>query len=244
MPIAFQTLAGVPLFNGLPYEDLNEVLNEGQVRHLEPHADLLHAHNQPTHLIIVLQGQLQIMDVAEDGRIISVSFANPGDMVGLLSVIDDQPLVSNVASSMTSDLLLIPMNTARRIIFSQPAITERVMQLLARHIRKSLEDRRLLSLPNAFQRVFAQIASLSQQASASQNQVAALPKQHDIAVMVNTSRETVSRALQMLVKKGILVKEGHKIVIRHPDQLRQLANEGLDDSEARDQKPVWALAIG
>lgn len=233
MPIALQTLAGIPLFYGLPAEALTEVLDEGQLRHLDGHVDLLRAHNFPTHLIVVLQGQLQIMDVAEDGRIISVNFANPGDMVGLLSVIDDQPIVSNVASSMTTDVLLIPLATAKRMVFAQPAITERVMKLLARHIRKASDERRLLSLPNAFQRVFAQIASLSQQAAASQNQVAALPKQHDIAVMVNTSRETVSRALQMLVKKGILVKEGHKIVIRQPEQLRQLANEGLEPNEAR-----------
>lgn len=231
MPIALQTLAGIPLFSGLPSEDLTEVLSEGQLRHLDAHSVLLQAHHQPTHLVIVLQGQLQIMDVAEDGRIIRVSFANPGDMVGLLSVIDEQAIVSNVASSMTTDLLLIPMPTARRIVFGQPAITERVMKLLVRHVRKATEERRLLSLPNAFQRVFAQIASLSQQATSVQDQVATLPKQHDIAVMVNTSRETVSRALQMLVKKGILVKEGHKIMIRQPEQLRQLASEGLAHGE-------------
>lgn len=232
MPIASQTLAGIPLFNGLPVETLTEVLGEGQLRHLEGHVDLLQAHSHPTHLIIVLQGQLQIMDVAEDGRIISVSFANPGDMVGLLSVIDDQPIVSNVASSTTTDLLLIPLATAKRMVFSQPVITERVMKLLVRHIRKASDDRRMLSLPNAFQRVFAQIASLSQQAAATKNHVAALPKQHDIAVMVNTSRETVSRALQLLVKKGILMKEGHKIVIQRPEQLQILANEGLSPKDA------------
>lgn len=232
MSIALQTLASIPLFNGLSQEDLAEILNEGQLRHLDAHTDLLQAHHQPSHLIIVLQGQLQIMDVAEDGRIISVSFANPGDLIGLLSVIDDQPIVSNVASSVATDLLLIPLATARRAVFTQPIITERVMKLLARHIRKATDDRRMLSLPNAFQRVFAQIAALSQQTATAQNQVAHLPKQHDIAVMVNTSRETVSRALQMLVKKGILAKEGHKILIRRPEQLRQLANEGLDSSNS------------
>lgn len=233
MPIAPQTLASIPFFTGLPMEDLSELLGEGQLRHLPAHSELMRAHMQPSHLIIVLQGQLQLMDVTVDGRIIRVSFVNPGDLVGLLSVIDDQPLVSNVSASVATDLLLIPMPTARRLVFSNPAMTERVLKLLARHIRKGTEERQLLSLPNAFQRVFAQIVSLSQPSEASPNTVATLPKQHDIAVMVNTSRETVSRALQMLVKKGILVKEGHKIVIRKPEQLRQLANEGLEPQPTR-----------
>lgn len=228
MPIALQTLSGVPFFNGLTAEMLADVLNEGVVRHYAPNQQLLGAHQALSHLIVVLQGQLQIVDVSEDGRIIRMSFANPGDMVGLLSVVDDQPMVSNVTTAVACDLLLIPIATARRMVFENPDINARVIKVLARHIRKSNEERRLLSLPNAFQRVFAQIAALSQSADGeAATAVTNLPKQHDIAVMVNTSRETVSRALQLLVKKGILIKDGHKILIRQPEQLRQLASEGV-----------------
>lgn len=240
MPIALSTLTSIPLFSGLPAEALEEAISEGQTRHIPANTELLRAHTQPSHLVVVLKGQLQLLDVTADGRIIRVSFVNPGDLVGLLSVIDDQPIVSNVSSYAATDLLLIPMPIARRMVFSNVGMTERVLKLLARHIRKGTEERRLLSLPNAFQRVFAQIASLSQQSdqAPNTNAVASLPKQHDIAVMVNTSRETVSRALQLLVKRGILVKDGHKILIRKPDDLKQLANEGLDHNEARDQTPV------
>lgn len=235
MPIALQTLAGIPLFSDLPAESLHEILEEGQVRHLTAHTELLHAHSQLTHLIVVLQGQLQLSDVADDGRIIRVSFANPGDLVGLLSVIDEQPIISTVVASIPSDLLLVPMQTARRMVFENPDVTRRILKLLARNVRKGTEERRLLSLPNAFQRVFAQLVSLSQQSTTQNQPGAPLPKQHDIAVMVNTSRETVSRALQLLIKKGIMVKDGHKIVIRQPEQLHQLATEGLspDDSEGK-----------
>lgn len=226
MPVAFQTIANIPFFSGLSPDDLAEIINEGQVRRLPAHNVLFQAHTKPSHLIVILQGQLQIVDVAEDGRIIHVSFANPGDLVGLLSVIDDQPIMSNASSSVATDLLFIPASIARRMILTNPAMTERVMKVLAHRIRKAAEERQLLSLPNAYQRVFAQIASLSQQTNVAANQSAVLPKQHDIAVMVNTSRETVSRALQILVKKGILIKEGHKIVIREPEQLRQLAVDG------------------
>lgn len=235
MPIALQTLAGVPFFQGLSAESISGILEEGQVRHVSAHTELLHAHSPLSHLIVVLQGQLQLSDLAEDGRIIRVSFANQGDLVGLLSVIDEQPIVSNVVASMASDLLLVPLATARKMVFENPEITARILKLLARHVRKGTEERRLLSLPNAFQRVFAQLVSLSQQSAMPDQLSAPLPKQHDIAVMVNTSRETVSRALQLLIKKGIMVKDGHKIMIRQPEQLRQLAHEGLspDDVEGK-----------
>lgn len=226
MPITYQTVANVPFFGELTAEALAELLGDSQIKKLPAQTRLFDAHEKPGHLVVLLQGQLQLMDVAEDGRIVRLSFANPGDLVGLLSVIDEQPIVSNVVTSTPVELILIPIAIARRLVLGNPVLTERVLKLLVRHIRKSTDERRLLSLPNAFQRVFAQIASLSQQTEPTKNSIAPLPKQHDIAVMVNTSRETVSRALQLLVKKGILVKDGHKIMIRQPEQLRQLANEG------------------
>lgn len=232
MSISVQTLSSVPLFTGLPESVLEDVLKDCTLREIPAHSDLLRASTLPNHLIVILQGQLQLSDVAEDGRVIRMSFANPGDLVGLLSVIDDQPIVSNVSTSQASKLLLLPVARAKQLVFGNPAFSEQVMKLLARHIRRATDERRLLSLPNAFQRVFAQIFSLAQQVPPASTQTAALPKQHDIAVMVNTSRETVSRALQLLVKRGILVKDGHKIVIRQPEQLRQLATEGLPSNES------------
>lgn len=235
MPIALQTISNLPFFSGLPEASLEELLNEAQLRQVPAHTHLFQAHHQPTHLLIVLRGQLQLMDVAEDGRIIRLSFANPGDLVGLLSMIDEQPIVSNVVTATATELIQIPLTTARRLFMENPTLTARMLKLLVGHIRRSNEERRLLSLPNAFQRVFAQIASITQQTSAAKSVVAPLPKQHDIAVMVNTSRETVSRALQLLIKKGILVKDGHKILIHRPEELRQLANEGVFAQSAEDK---------
>jgi len=78
-------------------------------------------------------------------------------------------------------------------------------------------------LPNAFHRVFVQISLLSASANAG---VTNLPKQQDIANSVNTSRETVSRALQMLIKSGVLRKVGHQIVIKQAETLKKLAIDG------------------
>lgn len=241
MPIVLQTLCSVPFFSDLPQEALTELLAEGQLRQVPANTHLFQPHHHPTHLFIVLHGQLQLMDVAEDGRIIRLSFANPGDLVGLLTMIDEQPFVSTVATSTPTELIQIPLATARRTILGNVTLNERLLKLLAGHIRRSNDERRLLSLPNAFQRVFAQIVTMTQQAAASKSAIAPLPKQHDLAIMVNTSRETVSRALQLLIKKGIMTKEGHKILIRRPEALRQLASEGVTVETEGDKADQPAL---
>jgi DNA-binding transcriptional regulator YhcF (GntR family) len=49
-----------------------------------------------------------------------------------------------------------------------------------------------------------------------------LPTHQDIANMVNTSRETVTRALTALTQQGIVEKESHRLIIRDPDALQKL----------------------
>ena len=43
--------------------------------------------------------------------------------------------------------------------------------------------------------------------------------------MVNTSRETVSRALNVLLQKQIVEKDLRRLIVRQPDTLRKMAQE-------------------
>jgi CRP-like cAMP-binding protein len=49
-----------------------------------------------------------------------------------------------------------------------------------------------------------------------------LPTHQDIANMINTSRETVTRALLTLVQQGIVQKETNRLVILDPQALQKL----------------------
>ena len=52
-----------------------------------------------------------------------------------------------------------------------------------------------------------------------------LPKQQEIAIMINTSRETVSRAIAHLVATGVLEKDFRRLIVRDPNRLRRLASQ-------------------
>lgn len=57
-----------------------------------------------------------------------------------------------------------------------------------------------------------------------------MPTQQEIAIMVNTSRETVSRALHILIQNGVVEKDLRRLIIRLPDRLRQAVSS---DGELR-----------
>ena len=42
--------------------------------------------------------------------------------------------------------------------------------------------------------------------------------------MINTSRETVSRAIQVLIHSGVVEKDLRRLIVRNPDALRDESN--------------------
>lgn len=228
MPIALETAANIPLFKGLDQETLTTVAKLMSSRTYLSHDIVIRKGDAADHLAFLLAGKLQVVDVTEDGREIGIHFISPGAYFGELSVIDGQPRSASVVSVKTSDVAFLPSTQARALIFHRPLIAERFLTHFAQIVRASSRQRTLLSIPNAFQRVFAQLQQFVRDTNEGQV-IEGLPKQHEIAIMVNTSRETVSRALHTLMKMNILEKKGTILIVNRPEQLRNAANVGLDD---------------
>lgn len=226
-------ISHLPLFCDLPDDAQALLSSSAQIKRFPVPQLIMAHHTTPAFVIVVLRGQLQKTEVAEDGRITGICFVNPGEVLDWLSVIDAAPIVLSVSTTQETELLLIPMNVVRQLLREHSSLAISVLQQLAHDLRKNIEQRQMLTLPNAFQRIFVQIVHLADQSADSKS--ANLPKQHEIAAMVNTSRETVSRAIQMLVKNGILVKHGHRFVVQHSDQLKQLAAAGTQSAPAASQ---------
>ena len=52
-----------------------------------------------------------------------------------------------------------------------------------------------------------------------------VPRQQQIAIMLNTSRETVSRAITELVQSGVVEKDLRRLIVRKPEVLQQMASK-------------------
>ena len=223
MVMAPNLFNSIPFFNGLSDETLAELLQTSRTADFSAGQTLLRNGDKPNNLIIVLAGIIQLNELADDGRVISISYAGSNDLLAWLSIIDNKPTSQTIVTASASKVLICPIDLVQKLVANNALVANRFLSLAANSIRRIEQARALLSLPNAFHRVFVQISLLSADAKSG---ATSLPKQQDIANAVNTSRETVSRALQMLIKKGVLHKVGHQIVIRHPDKLQMLAMDG------------------
>lgn len=174
-------------------------------------------------LYLLESGKLQVFEVAEDGRQIGLNLIHPGTFFGELSVIDDLPRSAHIVVMEPSVVGVLPQAAARELFYRMPEVAEAVMKHLAGVVRAMSRHRVLLGMPNAFQRVFALLAQMSRVMPGGLVVVQDVPRQQQIASMLNTSRETVSRAIAELVQAGVVEKDLRRIIVRKPDVLQALA---------------------
>ncbi len=103
-----------------------------------------------------------------------------------------------------------------------PSVANQMLRHLAEKIQRDSEFRALLSIHNTSRRIYTFLQFIKQKKSENLEVVENLPTHQDIANMINTSRETVTRTILTLVQQGIVKKDTHRLIIVKPDALQKL----------------------
>lgn len=177
------------------------------------------------HLLFLFSGRLHLMDTSVNGQSSTLCVVKPGDYFGELAIIDGLPIAATLIACETSTYALMPRTHALELIYDNAGISEQIFNKLAAHIRQTTSFRTILGIPNAFQRVYALLNYLSKTSPSGMVVIESLPTQQDISIMVNTSRETVSRAMQVLIQNGVIEKDLRRLIIRKPEILREESNK-------------------
>jgi len=214
----------IPFFQDLTVRDLEAIAAQAQIGIAKVDQQILSAGVSIQFLSFVLSGELQISEVSDQGRILSIQIIGPGELLGLTACLDSMPSTHTAHTLKETHLLLLPAIYARQLFRQRAALAERAANLTARALRRHLQERAALANTNAFQRLFAQIELLSNQHGLHKPPI---PRQQDLAHILNISRETVSRGLQILIKNGIAIKDGHQLEIKQPQLLSLLATQGV-----------------
>ena len=181
--------------------------------------------------MFLLTGRLQAIDLTEDGREVGLNFLTPGDYFGELSIIDSLPRSATVVACENSLVASLPRAQALALFYHTPLVAERLINRMASSIRNAANYRTILSIPSAFQRVFALLNQFAKTAPGGLVVIEKMPTQQEIAIMVNTSRETVSRAIQILLQKGVVEKDLRRLIVRQPEELSKAINQDVSPTD-------------
>jgi CRP/FNR family cyclic AMP-dependent transcriptional regulator len=216
-------LRKIPLLASLSDEEVQMVRADLRLRQYAKRDIVLQKGASGDSLLFLLTGQLQVIDVTEDGRAIGLRMLSPGDFFGEIAVINGSMRSASVVALTPVLVALLPRNTALHLFSHSPSVANQMLRFLAAKVQRDSEFRALLSIHNTSKRIYTFIDLLKEKSADNLDVVENLPTHQDIANMINTSRETVTRTLLMLVQQGIIQKGTHRLIILDPAALHKLA---------------------
>jgi len=217
--------AKLPLFAGLDEATLAH-LDRWMTRREVPRKEtVLFKGSGGDHLLFLIEGRLQVVDVTEGGREVGLNLLMPGEYFGELSIIDGQPRSASVVAVEKSVVALLPKPQAWELFHRHPLVAQRILTGLAEKLRNATNYQTILCLPNAAQRVFATLQRLCMTGPAGMVVIERPPKQHELAIMANTSRESVSRAIKVLTEGRVVEKDRQRLIVRKPHMLQRMATQ-------------------
>lgn len=216
-------IRNLPLLSLLSDEMFSRVIREAKVTFFEKHATVIGKGGMHDWMGFVLDGRLQVVDTLSNGIEVGLYILKPGQFFGELSVIDRQPRAASLIAMIPCEVLILSGDLARRLFFNVPAIAEAMLSHFSQIVRRTNELRTLLSIPQAPQRLYALLVYLMQSSHGGLVVVEPMPTHHELSIMINTSRETVTRALGALQRLGVVEKDHARLIIREPQRLQNLA---------------------
>ena len=232
MPISPDLLPQIPLLRDLPAAAQAELATAAIERRLSRREVVVNKGDALQFFPLLLDGRLQGIDFTVDGREVGLYFVGPGEYFGELSLIDRAPMAETVIALSPSHLLLLPRERTRSLMFATPEASEKVALRLTGRLRAEAAQRLLLALPNPMQRLCAQLLHLARDAAAGAPpgggqalpSIPFAPTHQEIAIMINSSRETVTRAFQQLQNQQILQRDGTRLVVLDLAKLEQISS--------------------
>lgn len=217
-------LRKIPLLADLSDEEIVRVKQELRIRHYAKREVVLQKGGHGDGLLFLLSGQLQVIDITEDGRAIGLRMLAPGDFFGEIALINNSTRSASVVALTAVVVAFLPANTAMHLFSHSPSVANQMLRHLAQKIQRDSEFRALLSINNTAKRIYTYLAMQDrrQPTPGAPAVLENLPTHQDIANMINTSRETVTRALAVLVQKGIVQKDANRLIIVKPEALERL----------------------
>lgn len=223
MPVPVAVLQGLSLLKTLPHVTISHLAQQATEQSFSKREVVLHKGSLPNSLCFLLEGRLQGVDFTMDDREVGLYFINPGDYFGEVAVIDGQIQPEFVTAVAKSRVIFISRLLIKPILFAAPKLAEVLCLRLSVRLREAAAQRRILGLSNPLQRVCAQLDLLNNSISPIQGRVRNAPTHQELAIMINVSRETVTRVFQLLQGRGIVERDGNDLRIDDPEMLRGIA---------------------
>ena len=214
------------LWEGLSPEERQKVAKVCPERRFSKGSIIFAPGDPPDALYILTSGLVTLSHLSEDGQESILRVFGPGDVFGeLLLTVSARPFLATALTDCV--VTVIPAKTFLHLLSTISRIGFNFISVLSRHLTEIALDRAEASHRWSLQRLALTLLKLgaAHGLQKTTGTTITLPLTHQIlADMIGTSRETVTRHLGRLKRRGIVTQRGRTFLIRRA-YLKALVSE-------------------
>ena len=172
----------------------------------------------PGQAFLVLRGRVRAVRRGEGGREITLEVFRAGDLIADALLAPDQPLANDWETVEPTTLLVVPREALLGYLRQLPELTLTLGRILVSRLNRSKDLAVGLALSDVQSRVIAALRFLARQEGEGQEMPEGLllrrrPTQQELANLIGACRETVSRMVSDLTRRGLLTPQGRSLLI-------------------------------
>ncbi len=195
-----------------------------RIRDHAPHGIILDSERDDQQVHLLALGHARLIANSIDGRMVVIEDYPPGELIGLTDLFGWDGVPAQVCAVLPSRTGAFAADVFVTLMSLHGAVALGVSRMLVRRLaaaNRRVAENATLSAPG---RIHAELLRRAQEGQAEGKALAIrpVPVWSEFALALQTTRESVSRAVSALEKRGILRREADSLVIVAPHRLEEL----------------------
>ncbi|MVN78830.1 response regulator [Hymenobacter sp. HMF4947] len=176
--------------------------------------------DEATRLYFVQSGRVKTVKTTDGGKELLVGLHGPGDFFGYLPLLENTPHRDSATAVDEAELLYIPKDDFTELLLRNPDVSQQFVRLLAGQVSGQAEQLLALAYNSIRRRVADTLVQLHAHAGGTAEAAIQLTRD-DMAAMVGTAPESLSRTLNEFKQDGLIELTPNAIRVLQPDKLRR-----------------------
>ncbi|MBC7970723.1 MAG: Crp/Fnr family transcriptional regulator [Verrucomicrobia bacterium] len=217
------SIRSAPFFEGLPDLAVEKATAQVVMRSHPANQVILLENDWGSSVYFILNGWVKIRTYNLDGKEVTLNILGKGELFGEMAPLDEVPRSTDVITLAPTVIGNMPAQDFVNLLHTEPQSGIRLAQLMARRLRQV--NRRLrLRESDSTSRVADILLFLADgqgKKVATGTEIPNLPHR-ELSSLSGLARETVTRVLSKLEKKGLILRERDTLTIPDPHGLERL----------------------
>lgn len=218
-------ISAIPLFDGLPQDQLEALAEIVRSKRFNKGEIIFSEGDEADGFYVVVEGVVKIFKLSVEGKEQILHIFEPAEPFGEVPVFAGKHFPAHAEAIAESRVLFFPREAFVDLIKQIPSLALNMLATLSMRLRQftvKIEDLSLKEVPG---RLAAYLLYLSDEKKGAGSVDLSISKQQ-LASLLGTIPETLSRILARMTKDGFIEMDGRHITIKNRSGLEELATTG------------------